>query len=69
VYGAHDNFSLSDSHVIPGLLHRCALAARDGTPFVVAGSGAPLRQFMCALRCAACRFASNALTLHVPVTL
>jgi GDP-L-fucose synthase len=51
VYGAHDNFSLRDGHVIPGLLHRCALAKRDGTAFVVAGSGTPRRQFMCA----ACR--------------
>jgi GDP-L-fucose synthase len=50
VYGPHDNFSLSDGHVIPGLLHRCLLAKRNGTPFVVAGSGAPRRQFMYALR-------------------
>lgn len=46
VYGMHDNFSLADSHVIPGLLHKCLLAQRDGTPFTVAGSGAPLRQFI-----------------------
>ena len=46
VYGAHDNFSLQHSHVIPGLLHKCLLAQRDGTPFVVAGSGAPRRQFI-----------------------
>ena len=46
VYGPHDNFSLKHSHVIPGLLHKCLLAQRDGTPFVVAGSGAPRRQFI-----------------------
>ncbi len=66
MYGAHDNFSLADSHVIPGLLHRCALAARDGTPFTVAGSGAPLRQFMCAFFAYLPRFTSHALTLRVP---
>ena len=31
VYGRHDNFHLEDSHVIPGLIHRCYLAKRDGT--------------------------------------
>ena len=46
VYGPHDQFSLQDSHVVPGLLHRCYLARRDGTPLVVAGSGAPRRQFI-----------------------
>ena len=46
MYGPHDNFSLADSHVIPGLLHRCALAKASGEPFVVSGSGAPRRQFI-----------------------
>ena len=46
VYGPHDNFSLAHSHVIPGLLHKCLLAQRDGGAFVVAGSGAPRRQFV-----------------------
>jgi nucleoside-diphosphate-sugar epimerase len=54
-----------DSHVIPGLIHKCYLAKspsspliltnrlnfnildlENGTPFVVAGSGRPLRQFV-----------------------
>jgi GDP-L-fucose synthase len=26
IFGPHDNFSLEDSHVIPGLMHKCALA-------------------------------------------
>ena len=46
VYGPHDNFHLDDSHVIPGLLHKCYLAKKEQTPFVVSGTGAPLRQFI-----------------------
>jgi GDP-L-fucose synthase len=46
IYGPDDNFSLEDGHVIPGLIHRCYLAVRDGTPFVVKGSGAAVRQFI-----------------------
>lgn len=46
VYGKHDNFSLEDGHVIPSLIHRCYLSKRDGTDFVVRGSGKPLRQFI-----------------------
>ena len=26
IYGPHDNFNLEDSHVIPGLIHKCYLA-------------------------------------------
>ncbi|KAF8337072.1 uncharacterized protein EI90DRAFT_3279854 [Cantharellus anzutake] len=46
VFGPHDNFDLEDSHVIPGLLHKCYLAKKNGTPFTVAGTGKPLRQFI-----------------------
>ena len=46
IYGKYDNFSLEDGHVIPGLIHRCYLAKRDGLDFVVKGSGKPLRQFI-----------------------
>ncbi|KAI0296083.1 hypothetical protein B0F90DRAFT_1630571 [Multifurca ochricompacta] len=46
IYGTHDNFDLEDSHVIPGLIHKCYLAKKNGTPFVVAGTGKPLRQFV-----------------------
>jgi GDP-L-fucose synthase len=58
--------TLEDSHVIPGLVHKCYLAKsaslpvhfeplllilraldiENNTPFVVAGSGKPLRQFV-----------------------
>ncbi len=46
IYGTHDNFSLTDGHVIPALIHRCFLARRDGADFVVAGTGRPVRQFI-----------------------
>jgi GDP-L-fucose synthase len=46
VFGPYDNFDLEDSHVIPGLIHKCYLAKKNGTPFVVSGTGKPLRQFI-----------------------
>jgi len=46
VFGPYDNFDLEDSHVIPGLIHKCYLAKKNGIPFVVAGTGKPLRQFI-----------------------
>ncbi|KAH6891730.1 hypothetical protein BKA70DRAFT_1325953 [Coprinopsis sp. MPI-PUGE-AT-0042] len=46
VFGPHDNFDLEDSHVIPGLLHKCYLAKKNNTPFIISGTGKPLRQFI-----------------------
>jgi len=46
VFGPHDNYDLEDAHVIPALIHKCYLAKKNGTPFIVAGSGKPLRQFI-----------------------
>jgi len=46
IYGPHDNYHLEDSHVIPGLIHKCYLAKKKGEPFVVFGTGKPLRQFI-----------------------
>ena len=46
VYGPNDNYNLMDSHVIPGLIHRCYLSKRDAVPFVIKGSGNALRQFV-----------------------
>ncbi|KAF1333256.1 Gdp-l-fucose synthetase, partial [Globisporangium splendens] len=46
VYGPHDNFSIADGHVIPGLIHKCYLAKQQHAPFAIWGSGAPLRQFV-----------------------
>jgi len=46
VFGPYDNFDLEDSHVIPGLIHKCYLAKKNGKPFIVSGTGKPLRQFI-----------------------
>lgn len=46
IYGPYDNFNLEGAHVIPALIHKCWIAKRDNTPFVVSGSGTPLRQFI-----------------------
>lgn len=29
IFGPHDNFNLEDSHVIPGLIHKCYLAKSE----------------------------------------
>lgn len=46
IYGTHDNYSLTDGHVIPALIHRCYLAKLKNEDFIVMGSGTPLRQFI-----------------------
>eukprot|EP01102_Stenamoeba_stenopodia_P014262 TRINITY_DN4710_c0_g1_i2.p1 TRINITY_DN4710_c0_g1~~TRINITY_DN4710_c0_g1_i2.p1 ORF type:complete len:316 (+),score=75.50 TRINITY_DN4710_c0_g1_i2:66-1013(+) len=46
IFGPYDNYNLQDGHVIPGLMHKCLIAQRTGTDFVIWGSGAPLRQFV-----------------------
>jgi GDP-L-fucose synthase len=46
IYGPDDNFHLEDSHVIPGLIHKCYMAEKNNTDFIVSGSGKPLRQFI-----------------------
>jgi GDP-L-fucose synthase len=46
IYGFSDNFNLEDAHVIPALIHKCFIASKNNTPFIVAGSGKPLRQFI-----------------------
>lgn len=49
IYGKHDNFSIQDGHVIPGLMHKCLLAKKNGTDFTVWGTGKPVRQFIYSL--------------------
>ena len=47
LYGPNDNFSLENSHVIPGLIHRMHLAKNAGDKeFKIWGSGKPLREFL-----------------------
>lgn len=49
VFGPHDNFNLEDGHVLPGLIRRAFDAKESGTPFVIWGTGSPLRQFIYSL--------------------
>jgi GDP-L-fucose synthase len=46
IYGPHDNFSLTEGHVVPALIHKVYLAQSMETPLVVWGSGTPLREFI-----------------------
>ena len=46
IYGPNDNFNIEKGHVIPSLIHKCYLAKKNNTPFVVWGSGTPLREFI-----------------------
>lgn len=46
IYGPHDNYSIEDGHVIPGLIHKCYLANQKGEDFTIWGTGKPLRQFI-----------------------
>lgn len=46
MYGLNDNYSLDNSHVIPGLIHKCYLAKETNTDLVVWGSGLAEREFM-----------------------
>ncbi|XP_028823706.1 GDP-L-fucose synthase [Denticeps clupeoides] len=49
VFGPHDNFSIEDGHVLPGLIHKTYLAKEEGSPLTVWGSGNPRRQFIYSL--------------------
>tara|TARA_R110002020_G_scaffold233512_2_gene445311 strand:- start:237 stop:1187 length:951 start_codon:yes stop_codon:yes gene_type:complete len=46
IYGPNDNFNIENGHVIPSLIHKCYLAKKNNTPFMVWGSGKPLREFI-----------------------
>jgi len=46
IYGENDNYSLEDGHVIPALIHKAYLAKKNNSPFIIKGSGKPLRQFI-----------------------
>lgn len=54
IYGPNDNFNLEDSHVIPGLIHKCFLAKQSNSKFIVSGTGKPLRQFIYSYDLAEC---------------
>jgi len=46
MYGRNDDYHLENGHVIPSLIHRCYLAKKNGTDFVVWGSGKAEREFL-----------------------
>ena len=46
IFGPHDNFAIEGGHVIPGLIHKCYLAKKNGTDLTIWGTGKPLRQFI-----------------------
>lgn len=46
LYGNHDNYHLVNSHVIPGLIHKCYLAQNNNAEFVIKGTGSAKRQFL-----------------------
>ncbi|XP_073650454.1 GDP-L-fucose synthase isoform X4 [Tursiops truncatus] len=49
VFGPHDNFSIEDGHVLPGLIHKVHLAKSRGSALTVWGTGRPRRQFIYSL--------------------
>jgi GDP-L-fucose synthase len=46
IYGIIDNFDIENGHVLPSLIHKCYIARETNTPFVIWGSGNPLREFI-----------------------
>ena len=46
IYGPNDNFSLTEGHVVPALIHKTYLAKMNGSSLNVWGSGEPLREFV-----------------------
>jgi GDP-L-fucose synthase len=46
MYGKNDNYNIEDGHVIPSLIHKCYLAKKTNTDFIVWGSGKAEREFL-----------------------
>jgi GDP-L-fucose synthase len=46
IYGENDNYNLSNSHVIPALIHRAYLCSLSEDTFEIKGSGSPMRMFI-----------------------
>jgi len=46
IYGPNDNWSLTEGHVVPSLIHKVFLAREKDEPLVVWGTGNPLREFI-----------------------
>jgi GDP-L-fucose synthase len=46
LYGKNDNYNLINSHVIPGIVHKCHLALKSNNNLFVKGNGKAKRQFL-----------------------
>ena len=46
IYGPHDNFNLTEGHVVPALIHKTLLAKNQEKDIIVWGTGQPLREFI-----------------------
>ena len=46
LYGEHDNYNLTSSHVVPALIHKVFLAKQTDQSLRVNGSGRAIRQFL-----------------------
>lgn len=46
MYGENDNYDIQNGHVIPSLIHKCYIAKKTNTDFVVWGSGKAEREFL-----------------------
>jgi GDP-L-fucose synthase len=46
LYGENDNHDLMNGHLIPSLIHKCYLAKKTNTDFVIWGDGTPLREII-----------------------
>ena len=46
MYGENDNYHLENGHVLPSLIHRCYLAKKNNSDFLVWGSGKAEREFI-----------------------
>jgi len=46
VYGKFDNFDIKSAHVIPALIHKCYLAKKNNTDFIIMGDGSAEREFI-----------------------
>ena len=46
MYGPNDNYHLENGHVIPSLIHRCYIAKKTNTDFIIWGSGKAEREFL-----------------------
>lgn len=46
IFGANDNYSLEDGHVVPSLIHKAWLAKKNKKPFEVWGDGSAVREFI-----------------------